>query len=195
MGGACFWRAQPPRGLAWRPRWSADPGLVRSVLEGVLLKKTDSVFDIWQQRDVVLTKKRLYFGEAPASVRRSARAAPIHLAVRFSAHVLVLITGRVGVDCICDSVPLEDIVCIYATNEADMNPENASEHAPVFRDGHVLEIATSEEGFTAGRSYLLKTKDLKVAEVRAQSDLEQCGGRMQQPKAVRLELRSRVVKF
>ena len=63
----------PTRDLAGRPSWNADPGLVRSVLDGVLLKKTDSVCDIWQEREVVLTNKRLYFGEAPASVRHPAQ--------------------------------------------------------------------------------------------------------------------------
>ena len=87
--------------------------------------------------------------------------------MRLSAHVLLLVTGRVGANCISDSVPLQDIVCIYATNEADDSPEHVKQHAAVFRDGHVIEIATSEEGFNAGRSYLIKTKVVHVAEVSA----------------------------
>ena len=77
----------------------------------------------------------------------------------------MLMPGRVGANCISDSVPLEDIICIYSTSEADLSPDHANAHPPVFKDGHVLEIATSEDGFNAGRSYLLKTKLLDVAEV------------------------------
>ena len=76
-------------------------------------------------------------------------------------------TGKVGAEIIGDSIHLDDVVSVYSTNEIEAaGPE---EQAPVFRDGHVLEIATSGDGFNAGRTYLLKTKLLDVSEVSRQS--------------------------
>ena len=71
---------------------------------------------------------------------------------------------------ISDSVPLEDLTSVYSTNE-DSSSKNNQDHAQVFRDGHVLEITTKVDGFNAGRSYLLKTKHLRVAEVSDHSSL------------------------
>lgn len=74
------------------------------------------------------------------------------------------ITGKVGAEIIGDSIHLDDVVSVYSTNEIEAaGPVDSS---PVFRDGHVLEITTSEEGFNAGRTYLLKTKLLDTSEVR-----------------------------
>jgi hypothetical protein len=97
--------------------------------------------------------------------------------VRFPAYVLVLITGRVGVDRVSDSVPLEGIDCIYSTTDARVGPGHANVPELAFRDGHVIEIRTCEDGFNAGRSYLLKTKDAKTAEV---SEVRPCAARVRQ---------------
>ena len=97
------------------------------------------------------------------------------LTVRFPACVLVLVTGQVGVDRVSDSVPLEGIVCIYSTTDARVGPGHTNEHELAFRDGHVIEITTRKDGFNAGRSYLLKTKDTKTAEV---SEVRPCAARV-----------------
>ena len=78
-------------------------------------------------------------------------------------------TGKVGAEIIGDSIHLDDVVSVYSTNEIEV--AGPDEQTPVFRDGHVLEITTSGDGFNAGRTYLLKTKLLDVSEVSRQSFL------------------------
>jgi len=78
---------------------------------------------------------------------------------------LTTTTGNKDSNTICDSVSLQDIVSMFSTAEIDSQTDDIKSRRPMFRDGHVLEISSSEEGFNAGRTYLLKTKHLALCEV------------------------------
>jgi hypothetical protein len=74
--------------------------------------------------------------------------------------------GKEDVEIIVDSIHLDDVIAVYTTNEIE-EAGSPEEQSLVFRDGHVLEITTTPEGFNAGRNYLLKTKSLDQSQVSA----------------------------
>ena len=77
--------------------------------------------------------------------------------------------GRVDGELVNDQVPLADIKCIVSTSEMHEGTSEGGQNersGPYISDGnYVIEILTKPDGLNTGRNYLLKTDDVRVAQV------------------------------